>query len=531
MRNKKQIYPDYSAEIAAINEDGISPKLITRIIQKHTDNAAYNRQLYERYQVLDGAVPIFKRKPRFEDANPINNKINNDFFSEIVDFKVGYFAGKAISYGYSTTYESENETGGEGAVDIATKTLSDFIVRNNMFDIDMETTKFASICGYSGRLFYIDPEGNERVMPCAPYETIILSNTDITEPVYALRYFNTVDINDNLSYKVEFYDNATISFFTGVNLTTLVAEKTSLHMFDYCPLHGIPNNRELIGDTEKVLTLIDEYDRIISDCNNEIESFANAYMVFENITASDDEISKAGQSGVLRFFSGAGGGKVSFLTKDINDAFTEHQLNRTENNIYRFSKTPKLTDETFGAASGVSLKFKIMGLETKCGMFQAKMMSAGAYMFKLLASSFRKRRIFVDPLQCIMEFKRNFPLDILNEAQAVQALIAAGLPKEVAFNVALSCVDDIDYVMQLIDKEINGIPPLDGVGGAISSATEPPASTLLNGAQITALMGIVQNIKQGVLSRAAAITLAVATLGISRENAELIIEEQVQAGE
>ena len=52
-----------------------------------------------------------------------------------------------------------------------------------------------------------------------------------------------------------------------------------------------------------------------------------------------------------------------------------------------------------------------------------------------------------------MSFKRNFPLDLLSEAQAVQALIAAGLPKRVAFDVALSCVDDVDWVMQQIEEE------------------------------------------------------------------------------
>ena len=58
-----------------------------------------------------------------------------------------------------------------------------------MFDVDMETTKFASIYGYAGRLFFIDLEGNERVMPVHGYETIILSNTNITEPIYAIRYY------------------------------------------------------------------------------------------------------------------------------------------------------------------------------------------------------------------------------------------------------------------------------------------------------------------------------------------------------
>lgn len=529
MRSKNELYPEYCAEIKEIDINGVTPVIISRIIKKHESNAKYNKAMYERYQVLGGSVPIFNRKSRFEDANPINNKINNDFFSEIIDFKVGYFAGKPIGYGYSSTVESEDMTGGEGGVKVASKAISDFVTRNNMFDVDMETTKFASICGYSGRLFYIDPEGNERVMPCAPYETIVLSNTDITEPQYALRYFSSTDIDDNITYTVEFYDSSTITFFTGKSLLELTMMDTPvLHMFDYCPLHGIPNNREMIGDTEKVLSLIDSYDRVMSDCSNDIESFANAYMVFENIAADDEDITKAQRAGVLKFNSGQSGGKISFLTKDINDTFTEHQLDRIENNIYRFSKTPNLTDASFGTASGISLKFKLTSLETKCGMFQAKMLSAGTYMFKLLASSLNKKTIEVDPLQCIMEFKRNFPLDILNEAQAVQALIGAGLPKEVAFNIALSCVDDIDYIMQLIEAEQNGIPSLDDsmVEEAQDTASESPIS-LLNGAQITALMGIIQNIKQGVISRASAITLATSTLGISRENAGLIIEEQM----
>ncbi len=58
-----------------------------------------------------------------------------------------------------------------------------------------------------------------------------------------------------------------------------------------------------------------------------------------------------------------------------------------------------------------------------------------------------------------MDFNRNFPLDLSSEAQTVQALIAAGLPKEVAYS-QLSFVDDVDYIMQMIDKEKNGIPSL-----------------------------------------------------------------------
>lgn len=50
---------------------------------------------------------------------------------------------------------------------------------------------------------------------------------------------------------------------------------------------------------------------------------------------------------------------------------------------------------------------------------------------------------------------------------------------------------------------------------------------MLNGAQIQALTGIISTYNEGGLSRQAAITLAVSSLGISRENAEAIIEEKL----
>ncbi|MGN1456947.1 MAG: phage portal protein [Acutalibacteraceae bacterium] len=458
-RNLNQLYPDFTAEIEEIRNNGISEQLLQKIIQKHKGNACYNRSLYKRYMVINDSVPIFDRKPRFDEPNEINNKINNDFFSEIVDFKTGYFAGKPISYGYSKGNESEEVTGGKEAVDKATKAVTDFVTRNNMFGVDMEITKFASIYGYAGRLFYIDTDGNERVMPVHGYETIILSETNISEPEYAIRYFYTTDLNGVKHWTVEFYDNTNIYTYTGY-LSALKFVDVKPHLFDYCPLQGIANNNEMLGDCEKVLSLIDDYDKVLSDNSNEVEAFVHAYLIFEGLRIDDKTIEKGQKSGSFVFpATGTQQGKAYFLTKNINDAFTEHHLQRLEDNIYRFSRTPNLTDDTFGAASGVSLKFKLHGLETKCGMFQAKVMDAGQYMWKLLSSVWAKKKITVDPLQVTMDFSRNFPLDLASEAQTVQALISAGLPKEIAYS-QLSFIDDVDYVMELIEAEKDNIPSL-----------------------------------------------------------------------
>jgi hypothetical protein len=95
-------------------------------------------------------------------------------------------------------------------------------------------------------------------------------------------------------------------------------------------------------------------------------------------------------------------------------------------------------------------------------MFQAKVDCAGTYMFKLLASSWRKKTINIDPLQCYMDYARNFPLDVVGEAQAAQALINTGMPKEYAWEKALSFVngDDMEYIMQLIEDEMNSAASL-----------------------------------------------------------------------
>ena len=80
-RNEFQLLPEFSSELEEIRKNGINQNLLYKIIQKHIANSDYNKQLYKRYMAINGGVPIFDRQPRFEEENPVNNKINNDFFS------------------------------------------------------------------------------------------------------------------------------------------------------------------------------------------------------------------------------------------------------------------------------------------------------------------------------------------------------------------------------------------------------------------------------------------------------------------
>ena len=230
IRTKKEKYPDYTAEIEAIEAGGITDALLRRIVDKHRYNAERSRKLIDRYEALEDGVPIFARKSRFDGDKAINHRINNDHFSEIVDFKTGYFAGNPIGYSYADTRESLEDTGDAGdteeemksARDAASKAITDFVYRSNMYDVDMECTKLASICGYSGRLFYIDEDGEARVMVVPPNECIILSKVrDITQPTFGVRYYETTDINDKKIVKAEFYDGENIYYAQGGTISTL----------------------------------------------------------------------------------------------------------------------------------------------------------------------------------------------------------------------------------------------------------------------------------------------------------------------
>lgn len=452
VRNEIQLLPEFTAELEEIRNNGISVTLLQKIIEKHSYNADYNKRLYKRYMAIFEGVPINNRLPFYEEEEkPINNRVSNDFFGEIIDFKVGYFAGEPISYSYSDTDEAEETTGGKEAIKKASKALTDFITRNNMFGVDMETTKNASIYGYSGRLFYVDKEETVRVMPVHGYETIILSDIGIYEPEYAIRYYTAKDIYGRETYTVEFYDERYRTTFKGSSIQDLVEVDKKEHLFDYCPLQGIANNREHLGDAEKVLSLIDDYDKIVSDNSNEIEAFANALLLV-NLNTNEETVKKAQRSGSL-IVPPVGTNPsepVKWVTKNINDAHIEHHLNRDEDNIYRFSKTPNLNDESFGSASGISLRFKLHGLEAKCAIFEANVMNAAQYMWKVLASVWAKKGIKVDPLQVAVEFKRNFPQDDLSTAQTVQAEIASGAPKRFAYR---HYTDDVDYLLQLSQAE------------------------------------------------------------------------------
>lgn len=434
----------------------------TEEIQQNSDTIAYlvsqhqalrNKMiaLYERYKATNIGVPIFKRK--FEDTSKINNRVNNDFFSEIIDTKIGYFMGNPISYVYD-----REEGNSESYQDI----IDEFNLRNNTEDLDSEIEKTAAICGMGARLYYIDTNGKERMINVPPWEVIFIFNRNIDEPIAAVRYYEVV-VNNQKHWKVEWYDKKNVTYYTGNTsqyiLDTNQPVNPQPHMFDDVPLVAFLNNDEIQGDCEKAIELIDAYDRTISDVNSEIEQFRLAYMAFYGVEPTKEVIESAKQTGAFGLPEKSEGVGVEFITKNMNDTMVENHLNRLEDNILRFTKSVNFSDESFGGnISGIAMKFKVFALESKCILSERKMTRALRRQYQLLQGVWNKRGESFDFTKVWYGFKRNLPLNLLDEAQTSATF--KGIISEDTRLSLLSFVDDVQWEKERMEEEASAYAEL-----------------------------------------------------------------------
>lgn len=445
---------DILKELIRLNGQ-VTSDIIKDLIDDHAPKRAKMLALYNRYKTDD--LPILNRE--FEDKGKINRKLNNSFDSEIVDTKVGYFIGNPISYQVDETQQGFEKV---------TVTLSDFTLRNNIDDLDSETVKKATICGYAARLLYIDRDGQERAMNVDPWEVILVYDRSINEPQFALRYYDVVikeGKEEKTRTRVEWYDDQLVTYYLQDDKGEYVLDisepvNPQPHLFDLVPLIVFPNNEEQQGDAEKVLNLIDAYDRTLSDVNSEIEQFRLAYMAFYGYDPDEETLARAKQTGAFGLDEKGEGVGIEFITKQMNDTAIENHLNRLENNIMRFGKTVNMTDENFSQnLSGVAIRYKLMALETKCITMERKMTAALRQQFRVLATAWAKKGIPVDYTNIYFQFKRNLPVNLLDEAQTTAQL--RGHVSERTRLSQLSFVDDVEWEMEEMAKDNQGLVDLE----------------------------------------------------------------------
>lgn len=100
--------------------------------------------------------------------------------------------------------------------------------------------------------------------------------------------------------------------------------------------------------------------KTISEKANDVDYFADAYLKILGAKLEKDELEQLRQKRIINFDGeDASSLIVEFLQKPDGDTTQENLINRLEKLIFQICMVANISDENFGASSGIALKYKL----------------------------------------------------------------------------------------------------------------------------------------------------------------------------
>lgn len=420
-------------------ETKLTVEAIKKIIDSHKQCELPRFQLLEDYYL--GKNAILNRL--MTDPSKPNNKIANPYASYITDTLIGYFMGEPV------TYSSLDEN--------AIEELNMIFTYNDEADENVELARSCSIYGVAYELLYIDEDGAIRFKQLDTKECIpIYDNTIENELLYLIRYYTDKDIiTDKVSMYIEIIDREQIlryranEFGDGMELIEVTP-----HYFNLVPIAIYKNNADEVGDFEKIISLIDAYDKLESDSLNDFEYFCDAYLALIGFSAEPEDIAEMKQNRVLLLDNDT---DAKWLIKDAQDATVENLKNRIDKDIHKFSNCPNMSDENFASnASGIAIKYKMVGTENVIAVKERKFKKGLQRRLELLSLIQGVKLDSFDWRAISITFTRNLPTNDTETADVVNKLSNV-VSKETLLSL-LPFVEDISTELERIEKEKESNP-------------------------------------------------------------------------
>ena len=428
----------------------LTESLILDLIKKHSKEKRRLSKLQKYYN--NENTKIATRK--YKNKNKPKNRLSHPYAQYITDTAVGYLLGKPVAY----ATEDKN----------LLETITDIFRYNDESDNNTTLAKMASIYGYAYEIMYLDKNARPRFKAIDPSELIVCYDNTLEENiVLAIRYYDEVVRNNDLEETVtrlevytkptendkgEIIANGKIIRGT-IRLESITLEDEEDYYFNDIPVNVYINNDELYGDFEKVLSLIDAYDQSQSDTANDFELFTNCMLVINGELIDDEQAENLNDVNLIQFLNSDSDAK--YLIKDIQDTALENYKNRLNEDIHRFSFVPNMSDENFSNnASGIAMKFKLMGLENLIGVKEAKFKKGLMRRIELLCAYAKMKNnsdysyLAIEPV-----FTRNTPNNELELSQIMQNL--TGILSEETIIGMSPRVSDIQAEIERKEKEAN----------------------------------------------------------------------------
>ena len=401
--------------------------LLSEFLNKHSAEVKKRYQpLYNAY-TSDHEILHRPAKPAYKP----DNRIMVNFPKYIVDTMNGFFLGNPIK----TTADD--------------KKVADFVEYldqyNDQDDNNAELSKICSIFGKGYEMYYTDEKAELCITYLSPVEAFMIFDDSILErPLFFVRRYTD---NDNAEW-------GSISNYYGVRNFKVTGglkwldDEWQPHRFEGVPATEFVENAERQGIFEPVLSIVNAYNKAISEKANDVDYFADAYLKVLGAEVDDEGIRFIRDNRVVNF-TGEFAEKIvaEFMDKPSNDTAQENLLNRYERLVFQISMVANISDENFGASTGIALKYKLQAMSNLEKTKERKFTSGMNRRYKLLFSHPASKVPADAWVQLHYHYTPNIPANLLEEAQ-----IAGGLEGITSHETQLKVLSIVDNVQDELDK-------------------------------------------------------------------------------
>ena len=416
-----------------LNKDAeLTTALLGKMINHFRVSVEPKLRKYKNY--YDGLQAILN-KAYSDETKPCSRTIIN-YCKNIVDSYCGYLA----TPGY-ISYSSPEDI--EVVMDILR--YNDYQAEDSDFLLDALTY------GTAAELMYLDANSQTRFRLINPTTCFGIYDDSLTgDLMYFVRMYKVNDWDESDTYNVDVYTDYFVKHYTMTGYNgSLQFIGEELHYFSQCPanIFTLPDEKSIF---DCVLSLQDAANELVSSEIDDYSAFCDAYLTLTGVDADEDDIGSMKQNRVLILPEGA---TAAWLTKSANDAQVENIMKRIHDSIYRIAACPDFSAETFvgGVSSGIAIKYRLTGMETRAGKIEAAMKKALQRRIELITGMAALKlgeEVFRD---IDIDFKRNIPEDMTSTINMVNAL--KGTVSDATLLGQLGFIDDVNAEIEALEAQ------------------------------------------------------------------------------
>lgn len=418
-------------------------ELTIPLLQEFLDK--HRQEVTNRYKPLLDAYmsdhEILRQTPK--DAHKPDNRIVVNFPKYSVDTFNSFFIGIPVK----TTADDDKVA-----------EFVDYLDQyNDQDDNNAELSKLCDIFGKGYEMYYTDEEAELCITYLSPIEAFMIFDDSIIErPLYFVRRYTDRDNVEwgsiSNEYGVRYFKVTGGLQWVAHADQTDVRNEWKLHRFPGVPATEFIENGERQGLFEPIMSIVNAYNKAVSEKANDVDYFADAYLKILGVSLDDDDIRHIRDNRVINF-EGENAEKivVELMGKPESDTTQENLLNRLERLIFQISQVANISDENFGTSSGIALRYKLQPMNNLFKAKERKFASGMNRRYKLLFGHPASKVPADAWVQLHYQFTPNIPANLLEEAQ-IAAQVEGIVSHETQLKV-LSIVDDVQEELDKIEEE------------------------------------------------------------------------------